>query len=71
MLSLNWLLLNDGFIKSILAKMETILENHMQSGHHSSGEEHWKDIMINILNTKGKNIDLSTSIFFNFGRQRS
>jgi hypothetical protein len=48
-----------GYIKSVVAKVETILKNHKQSGHHSSGEERLQEIKNNFLNAKGKNIDLS------------
>jgi hypothetical protein len=48
-----------GYIKSVVAKVETILKNHKQSGHHSSGEERLQEIKNNFLNAKGKNVDLS------------
>ena len=42
-----------------MAKVETILRNHKQSGHHSSGEERLQEIKNNFLNPKSKNIDYS------------
>jgi hypothetical protein len=45
------------YIKSVVAKVETILKNHKQSVHHSSGEERLQEIKTNFLNPKGKNID--------------
>jgi len=48
-----------GYIKMFVAKVETILKNHKQSGHHSSGEERLQEIKNNFLNPKGRNIDYS------------
>jgi hypothetical protein len=42
-----------------MVKVETILRNHKQSGHHSSGEERLQEIKNNFLNPKSKNIDYS------------
>jgi hypothetical protein len=39
------------YIKTVVAKVETILKNHKQSGHHSSGEERLQEIKNNILNS--------------------
>jgi uncharacterized protein YaaR (DUF327 family) len=47
------------YIKTVVAKVETILKNHKQSGHHSSGEERLQEIKNNFLNPKSKNIDYS------------
>lgn len=48
-----------GYIKMVVSKVETILKNHKQSGHHSSGEERLQEIKNNFLNPKGKNVDYS------------
>jgi hypothetical protein len=48
-----------GYIKMVVSKVETILKNHKQSGHQSSGEERLQEIKNNFLNPKGKNVDYS------------
>ncbi len=40
-------------------KVETILKNHHQSGHHTSGNERLQEICNSYLSPKGKNIDLA------------
>jgi hypothetical protein len=46
-------------LKWLVSKVDTILKNHKQSGHHYSGEERLQEIMNNFLNPKGKNVDYS------------
>jgi hypothetical protein len=48
-----------GYIKMAVVKVETILKNHKQSGHHSSGEEKLQEIKNNFLNPKCMNIGYS------------
>jgi len=45
-------------IKGYVAKVETILKNHQQSGSHSSGDERLNEIKTSFLSPKGKNIDM-------------
>jgi hypothetical protein len=42
-----------------ILNMETILCNHLHSGHHSSVEEWLQGIKSSLLNTKGKGMDAS------------
>jgi hypothetical protein len=51
-------------VKSTVQKVETILKNHQQSGHHSSGDERLLEIRNNFLSPKGKNVD--TGFFYKF-----
>jgi hypothetical protein len=38
------------YIKTVVVMVATILMNHKQSGHHSSGEERLQEIKNNLLN---------------------
>jgi hypothetical protein len=51
-------------VKSTVQKVETILKNHQQSGHHSSGDERLLEIRNSFLSPKGKNVDMG--IFYAF-----
>ncbi len=42
-----------------MSRVETILDNHQQNGHHSSGDKHLHEIKSSFLNAKGKNMDMS------------
>jgi hypothetical protein len=43
-------------VRSMVKKIETILKNHQQSGHHSSGDERLIEIKSSFLSPKGKNV---------------
>jgi hypothetical protein len=43
----------------IVSRVETILHNHQQSGHHYTGDKHLHEIKSSFLNAKGKNMDMS------------
>ncbi len=45
-------------IKGYVAKVETILKNHQQSGSHSSGDERLNGIKTSLLSPKGKNVEM-------------
>ena len=47
------------YVRNIVARVETILRNHQQSGHHSSGDERLHEIKTSFINPKGKNMDMS------------
>ena len=47
-----------GYVKTVVAKVETILKNHQQSGSHSSGDERLNEIKTSFLSPKGKSIDM-------------
>jgi len=48
-----------GYVRTVVSKVETILKNHHQSGHQSTGEERLIEIKNSFLSPKGKNIDMS------------
>jgi hypothetical protein len=45
-------------VRSTMQKVQTVLKNHKQSGHHSSGDEWLMEIQNSFLFPKGKNIDM-------------
>jgi len=47
-----------GLVRSTVQKVQTILKNHKQSGHHSSGDERLIEIRNSFLSPKGKNVDM-------------
>lgn len=49
----------DGYFRLLLQKVKTILQNHQQSGHHSSGERWLHAVQNSFLNGICKNIDVS------------
>jgi hypothetical protein len=51
-------------VKSTVQKVETILKNHQQSGHHSSGDERLLEIRNSFFSLQGKNVDMG--IFYAF-----
>jgi hypothetical protein len=48
----------------IVSRVGTIMCNHQQRGHHSSGDEHLHEIKLSLLNAKGKNMDMSYFVPF-------
>jgi oligoribonuclease NrnB/cAMP/cGMP phosphodiesterase (DHH superfamily) len=48
-----------GYIRTVVSKVETILKNHQQSGHHLTREERLVEIKNSFLSPKGKNVDMS------------
>jgi hypothetical protein len=42
----------------VVSRVETILRNHQQSGHHSSGNKRLEKIRYSFLSPKGKNVDI-------------
>ena len=51
-------------VRSTVQKVETILKNHKQSGHHSSGDDRLLEIRNSFITNKGKNLDMSTFYAF-------
>ena len=51
-------------VKSTVQKVETVLKNHQQSGHHSSGDERLLEIRNSLIPPRGKNVDMG--IFYAF-----
>jgi hypothetical protein len=49
---------------STVQKVETVLKNHKQSGHHSSGDERLLEIRNSFISPRGKNVDMG--IFYSF-----
>jgi len=47
-----------GLVRSTVQRVQTILKNHKQSGHHSSGDERLMEIRNSFLSPKGKNVDM-------------
>ncbi len=47
------------YVRTVVSKVESLLKNHQQSGHHSSGEERLMEIKNSFLLPKSKNIDMS------------
>jgi len=45
-------------VRSTVQKVETILKDHQQSGHHSSGDERLLEIHNSFLSPRGKNVDM-------------
>jgi hypothetical protein len=48
----------------VVSRVETILRNQRQSGHHSSGNERLEEICYSFLSPKGTNVDIP--FFFAF-----
>jgi hypothetical protein len=44
-------------VKTRVQKVEMILKNQQQSGHHSSGDERLLEIRNSFLSRRGKNVD--------------
>ena len=42
----------------MVSRVETILRNHQQSRHHSSGNERLEEICNSFFSPKGKNVDI-------------
>jgi len=51
-------------VPSTVQKVETILKNHKQSGHHSSGDDRLLEIRNSFITNKGKNLDMGTFYAF-------
>ncbi len=45
-------------MKTVVAKVETILKIHQRSGSHSSGDERLHEIKSSFLSLEGKNVDM-------------
>jgi hypothetical protein len=51
-------------VRSTVQKVETILKNHKQSGHHSSGDDRLLEIKNSFITHKGRNVDIGN--FYTF-----
>jgi hypothetical protein len=51
-------------LRSSVQKVETILKNHKQSGHHSSGDDRLLEIKNSFITHKGRNVDISNFYAF-------
>jgi len=58
-------------VKTTVQKVEMILKNHQQSGHHSSGYERLLEIRNSFLSRRGKNVDKGIFMPFWFWRTRT
>jgi hypothetical protein len=51
-------------VRSTAQKVETILKNHKQSGHHSSGDDRLLEIKNSFITHKGRNLDIGNFYAF-------
>jgi hypothetical protein len=49
-------------VKSMVQKVEMVLKNHQQSGHHSSGDERLLEIKNSFISPRRKNVDMGIFI---------